>query len=93
MPFYYHYFSTEPPAITSLLANATIYGPVGLAFWARGTTRVRVNKRGALSAAFWALCLALPIELGKLLVPPKHPDFTNLLIAAINRSVPPSFLM
>ncbi len=82
MPLYYHYFSTEPAAMASLLAIAAMYGPVGLVFWARETTGLCITKRSALIAALWAACLALPIELGKLLVPPKHPDFTDLPIAA-----------
>ena len=82
MPLYYHYFSTEPAAMASLLANSAMYAPVGLVFWARKTTRGPINRQGAFSAAMWAGCLALPIELGKLLVPPEHPDLTNLLIAA-----------
>jgi len=82
LPFYYHYFSTEPAAMASLLANAAMYAPIGGLLWARHTSGVRVRNRGARSAALWAIALALPIELGKLLVTSKHPDLTNLLIAA-----------
>jgi len=82
MPFYYHYFSSEPSAMASLLANAAMYAPVGGLMWARHACGVRVINRGALTAALWAVVLALPIELGKLLAASKHPDFTNLLIAA-----------
>jgi len=82
MPLYYHYFSTEPEAMASLIAIAIMYGPLGVVIWAREAAGVRIPGRGALAAAFWAACLALPMELGKLMVPPKHPDFTDLLIAA-----------
>ena len=82
MPFYYHYFTTEPAAMASLLANAALYAPIGGLVWARQASGVRGRRKGAGAAALWAVALALPIELGKLLVAAKHPDFTNLLIAA-----------
>lgn len=82
MPFYYHYFSTEPAAMASLLANAALYAPVGLVLWARRVAGARQAKHGAWFSALAAALLALPMELGKLFVPPKHPDFTDLLIAA-----------
>lgn len=83
LPFYYHYFSSEPVAMASLLANAAMYAPIGAAYWAKSAAGVTPGKTRASGAAFWALLIALPIELGKLLAPPKHPDFTNLLIAAV----------
>ena len=93
MPFYYHYYSTEPEAMASLLANMTMYMPLGLAVWAGGLQRAKrasrsagaVNTRkGAVRVtAVAAAGLALFIELGKVLAPSKHPDFTNLLIAAV----------
>jgi len=43
MPFYYHYFSTEPAAMASALANAAMYAPVGLVSWARRAGRVRTG--------------------------------------------------
>ena len=81
MPFYYHYFSTEPVAMASALANAVMYAPVGLLLWARTAGQVRIVDHPALRAALWAVLLAFLVELGKLFVPLKHPDFTNLLIA------------
>lgn len=93
MPFYYHYYSTEPEAMASLLANMAMYMPVGLAAWAGGSRRAkRVSRsigafnprKGAVRVtAVAAAGLALFIELGKVLAPSKHPDFTNLLIAAV----------
>ena len=82
MPFYHHYFTSEPEAMASLLAQATMYGPVGVALWARYASRVRHQGPRFLLAALTAAALALPIELGKLMVPSQHPDFTNLLVAA-----------
>ncbi len=81
MPFYYHYFSSEPAAIASLLAQAGMYAPVGLILWARFMVSPAPGGM-SLGAALWAAGLALPIELGKLMVAAKHPDLTNLLIAA-----------
>ena len=93
MPFYYHYYSTEPEAMASLLANMAMYMPLGLAVWAGGSRRTkRVSRsagafnprKGAVRVtAVAAAGLALFIELGKVLAPSKHPDFTNLLIAAV----------
>ncbi|HYE37870.1 VanZ family protein [Methylocaldum sp.] len=82
MPFYYHYFTTEQAALVSLLAQAGMYAPIGLAWWSVRVLKHGQRNSGVLQAAFCAAALALPIEFGKLLVPPKHPDFTNLLIAA-----------
>lgn len=82
MPFYYHYFSTEQAALLSVLAQSCMYAPIGLAGWALRTVNTGQRKPGMLHTGLFAAALALPVELGKLLVPPKHPDFTNLLIAA-----------
>ncbi|CAI8967213.1 VanZ family protein [Methylocaldum szegediense] len=82
IPFYYHYYTTEQAALVSLLAQAGMYAPIGLAIWARRTHGSGTEKPGVLQASLFAAALALPVEFGKLLVPPKHPDFTNLLIAA-----------
>ncbi|OUS09348.1 hypothetical protein A9Q89_13375 [Gammaproteobacteria bacterium 53_120_T64] len=93
MPFYYHYYSTEPQAMASLLANMAMYMPVGLAIWAGAVQRVNRASRSAdvsrprqgavRITALVAAGLALFIELGKVLAPSKHPDFTNLLIGAV----------
>ncbi|PCJ37922.1 MAG: hypothetical protein COA75_01505 [Cellvibrionales bacterium] len=93
MPFYYHYYSTEPEAMASLLANMAMYMPVGLAIWAGRLQRAKRVARAAGAfnphkgvvrvTALAAVGLALLIELGKVLAPSKHPDFTNLLIAAV----------
>jgi len=94
MPFYYHYYSTEPEAMASLLANMAMYMPIGLLVWSRQVvTAGRVlrslprghyyRQGGARVTALAAVALALVIELGKVLAPSQHPDFTNLLIAAV----------
>jgi glycopeptide antibiotics resistance protein len=80
IPFYYHYFSSEPAALASLLANAGMYAPVGLALWARGTNR---RGRGLKQSGLIAALLSLLMELGKLGLSGRHADLTNPLIAAL----------
>ncbi|CAL1239252.1 VanZ family protein [Candidatus Methylocalor cossyra] len=82
IPFYHHYFTTETAAMVSLIANAGMYAPLGLAVWALRAAGPGNFRHGARTAGLAAGALALPVELGKLFVPPKHPDLTNLLIAA-----------
>ncbi len=82
IPFYFHYFTSEPVAMASLLANLLMYAPLGLYTWARHATVPRGRRRGISLAATGGALLALPIELSKLWLAGKHPDFTNLLIAA-----------
>jgi len=84
LPFYYHYYTSEPVAMASLLAHLAMYAPVGIALWARAASRRRndAGRRQAWLAAVWAAFLALPIELGKLLVATQHPDLTNVLVGA-----------
>lgn len=104
MPFYYHYYSTEPQAMASLLANAAMYMPLGLAVWAGRAAGARKvlgpgvagkpnHRKGVIQlTAVAAMGLALLVELGKVLVPSKHPDFTNLLIAAVAAVLTYSFM-
>ncbi len=82
VPFYFHYFTTEPVAMASLLANLLMYAPIGLYAWARNTMDPRRQRLGVSLAATWGALLALPIEVSKLWLAGKHPDFTNLLIGA-----------
>jgi glycopeptide antibiotics resistance protein len=84
MPFYYHYFTTEPKAMASLLAQAVTYAPVGVAVWARHFATNVTKHKAALNAIWPSAVLAMIIELGKLWVPPRHPDFTNVLIACVS---------
>lgn len=73
LPFYYHYYSTEAQALLSLGSNALLYAPLGLLAWAH-----RAAPAGAAAAA---LACAGIVEAGKLALPGRHPDPTNLLIA------------
>lgn len=74
LPFYYHYFTTEMQAVTSLLAAACSYAPVAVFCWAW------YLSPGV--AALTAAMLALVVEVGRLTSADGHPDPTNLLIAA-----------
>ncbi len=103
MPFYYHYYSTEPEAMASLLANMAMYMPIGLVVWARQVVkegrvlrsrpRAPDHRQGAIRVtALSAVALSIVIELGKVLAPSKHPDLTNLLIAAVAAMLTYSFM-
>ncbi len=82
IPFYYHYFTSESAAMASLLANAAMYAPVGLALWAWRRSHRLPDLGGTGPAALGAALLALPLELGKLWLSGRHPDLTDVLIAA-----------
>ena len=81
LPFFFHYFTSEPAAMASLLANAVMYPPIGIFTWARQTAQISVRQRRATEAALLAGGIALAFETSKLWLSGKHPDFTNLLIA------------
>lgn len=82
LPFWYHYYTTEPVALASLLANFAFYAPLGVLAWARQLTVPRLRRRGAVEPALWAVSLATAVEGSKLLLVSRHPDPTNLLIGA-----------
>lgn len=82
IPFYYHYFTSESTAMASLLANAAMYAPLGVAWWAWRRSRRLPERGGTGPAALGAALLALLLELGKLWLPGRHPDLSDLLIAA-----------
>lgn len=76
LPFYYHYYVGESRALTSLLQCLASYACVGVAtglLWAR--------PRPVLSAGLAAL-IAFGLEGSKLILIGRHPDPTNVLIAA-----------
>lgn len=74
VPFYYHYFTTEMRAVSSLVAAIASYAPVGVLCWAWHI--------GARTGGVMAAVLALMIESLRLMSPQTRPDPTNLLIAA-----------
>jgi VanZ family protein len=76
LPFYYHYYTSEAVALTSLLSNAAMFAPVGMFAWAW-------NRRG-FTAALLAGFFALILETSRLFFLDTHADPTNVLIAAIS---------
>src|SRR5262249_3015900 len=78
-PFYYHYYSSNTQALYSLLVHAAAYAPIGLAVWIfageRGKTAVWVSGVAAAIAA-------TATEALKLFLRGKHPDPSDVLIAA-----------
>lgn len=88
MPFYYHYYSTEPVALASLLSQAGMYAPIGLGFWAlmQNKTKTASSYLTLLVALFGSLT-ALVMEFGRLWMSGLHPDLTNILIAAASAAL------
>ena len=82
LPFYYHYFTTESAALQSLLRIAAAYLPVGIGCWLWRFGARRTCRGGAWIPAVLAALLALVMEAGRLFVPGKRPDPTDILIAA-----------
>jgi len=84
MPFFYQYYSTEQALIRSTLVHLVLYAPVGFAVWLWGR---RTNSASALAAALLAGIVAIVAESGKLFIPGKHPDYTDVLLAMVAASV------
>jgi VanZ family protein len=76
VPFYYHYFTTEMQALSSLTAVSLSFAPIALLGWAW--------HQSGMTVAISAVTLALLIEAGKLLPSGSHPDPTNVLIAGVS---------
>ena len=81
LPFYYHYYTTETTAVLSLLLNMVMYLPIGCGLWAWRWCRSE-RTGNAYSGMTMAAPLALAVEVGKLFLVGRHPDFTNVLIAS-----------
>jgi VanZ family protein len=92
LPFYYHYYTTETHAMRSALACVAMYLPVGFGYWIWTLRRGYAYSDGfALVPALIAAPLALVMEMGKLFMPEKHPDPTNVLIAVF--AAPAAYLV
>ena len=79
LPFFYHYFTTEVRAVTSMLTRIAMYAPVGAMLWSiRGCLP---DAKGVGTAGLLAGTLAAAMEFGRLLVG-LTPDPTNALIGA-----------
>jgi glycopeptide antibiotics resistance protein len=79
LPFYYHYYTTETQALTSLLSVAGMYAPLGVWFWLWLPTRPKAVGLAALTAV--VLCSVM--ESGRLFLSVGHPDPSNLFIAGL----------
>jgi VanZ family protein len=83
MPFYYHYYTTESAAMTSLIGIAVMFFPVGGQFWMWRITHIReFAARGALQVALLSAVISAGLEIGKLFLGGARPDPTNVLIAS-----------
>jgi VanZ family protein len=85
LPFYYHYYTTEQIALISLMRNAILYAPVGMAVWVwrfAGIGGHRTDLPGATAALWLGAILAVLMESGRLLKASGHADPTNILIGA-----------
>jgi len=81
LPFYYHYYTSEPVALANLLYNAALYLPYGFMVWLWYLPQLRLNsglKR--VPAMILGGLAAAVIETGKLFLSATHPDPTNVLI-------------
>jgi hypothetical protein len=82
MPFYYHYYTSESAAMTSLLGVVSMFVPIGILFWVWRVVRIReFVGRGAFQVALLGALLAASLETGKLFFRGARPDPTNVIIA------------
>jgi hypothetical protein len=88
MPFYYHYYTSESAAMTSLLAAVAMYLPIGIQYWIWRVTQMReFTLRGATQAGFLAALIAIGLEVTKLFIGGARPDPTNVLIGGVSAAV------
>ena len=81
LPFYYHYYTTEAIALTSLLSIFTMYFPIGIGSWLWNFKITSLpDKNYKLKASLNAVFLCFVLETGKLFFLLKHPDPTNFII-------------
>jgi len=91
MPFYYHYYTSEAEAMTSLLGVASMFFPVGIMYWIWRIVRMReFIGRGAIQAALLSGLIGAALETIKLFFRGARPDPTNVLIASAAAAI--SFL-
>ncbi|MCP4975434.1 MAG: hypothetical protein GY931_04675 [Maribacter sp.] len=85
LPFYYQYFTTETRAVTSLLYNLTMYAPIGAGCWVFSYSRsAERSVFNGVTVGCLGGIVAFVVESGKLILAVKHPDFTNVVIAAVS---------
>ncbi len=84
MPFYYHYYTTEQAALTSLIGIVAMFFPIGALYWVWRITRIReFTARGALFVCIFSAVISAGLEFGKLFLAGARPDPTNVMIAAV----------
>lgn len=83
LPFYYHYYSAESVAFSSALLHTAMYMPIGVGGWLWRVGRAgRQTARGARPAMLYGAVAAAVMEAGKLFLPGRHPDPSDVLIGA-----------
>ena len=88
LPFYYHYYTSEAVALVSLLRNAALYMPVGLAYWGWHVGKRSDANGGAIPVAgLLGAVVALAMEFAKLFLSTQRPDPTNVLIGFASSAV------
>ncbi len=88
MPFYYHYYTSESAAMTSLIGVASMFLPIGIIFWLWRVVRIReFVARGAVQVGLLSALLAALLETGKLFFRGARPDPTNVIIASTAAAV------
>lgn len=84
MPFYYHYYTSESAAMTSLLGVAAMFFPLGVQYWIWRITQLReFIARGAFNAGVIGWTVGSGLEICKLFFAGARPDPTNVLIATM----------
>jgi VanZ family protein len=84
LPFFYHYYTSESAAMTSLLGVVAMFIPIGIQYWIWRVTQFHAFlARGAFAAAFlgWVVCMGL--EFYKLFLAGARPDPTNVVVATL----------
>lgn len=85
MPFYYHYYTSESAAVTSLFGIVAMFAPLGVMYWIWRITVMReFMLRGAIQGFWLAACIAAILETGKLFLSGARPDPTNVWIGAFS---------
>jgi VanZ family protein len=84
MPFFYHYYTSESAAMTSLIGVASMFLPIGILFWIWRVVRIReFVGRGAVQVGLLSALLAASLETSKLFFRAARPDPTNVIIASV----------
>lgn len=83
LPFFYQYSANIFLATASVTKYLAVYAPIGILYWLYSPPGAgETENRRSLAAAFLAGGVSAIIEAGKLFLGPRHPDITNVLLAA-----------